>query len=94
MISVVLLYYYISINIKNNGLTKELDNLKAEIKIEQSGINSNKAVFDKLISKEQLIPLAETKLGLVADHDSAKTIAVSIEEIEKLEEKINLINEH
>lgn len=63
-------YYYITINLVNTKLSKQIDDLKAEIKIEQSNINSNKAVFDKLISKEQIVPLAESKLGLVTSFDS------------------------
>ncbi|MBK7865816.1 MAG: hypothetical protein IPJ75_01795 [Ignavibacteriales bacterium] len=89
----VLLYYYISINLQNTKLSKRIDDLKAEIKIEQSNVNSNKAVFDKLVSKEQIVPLAESKLGLVTSFDSTGTITLSQEEIEEFENKINYLNE-
>ncbi|GAB1443861.1 hypothetical protein MASR2M39_27050 [Ignavibacteriales bacterium] len=86
-------YYYITINFKNTSLSKQIDDLKAEIKIEQSNINSNKAVFDKLVSKEQIVPLAESKLGLVSSFDSTATITLSQQEIEEFENKINYLNE-
>ncbi len=89
----VLAYYYITINLQNTKLSKQIDDLKAEIKIEQSSINSNKAVFDKLVSKEQIVPLAESKLGLVTGFDSSATITLSKQEIEEFENKINYLNE-
>lgn len=90
---VVLLYYYITINLQNQKLAKQIDNLKADIKIEQSNINSNKAVFDKLVSKEQIVPLAESKLGLVTSFDSTGSITLSQKEIEEFDNKINYLNE-
>lgn len=89
----VMAYYYISINLVNTKLSKQIDDLKAEIKIEQSNINSNKAVFDKLVSKEHIVPLAESKLGLVTSYDSTGTITISQQEIEEFEKKINYLNE-
>lgn len=90
----VMTYFSISMNIESNKLSKKIDDLKAEIKIELSGINSNRAILDKLVSKEFLVPLAESKLNLVVAHDSTSPVTVSQDQINDLEERINLLNEH
>ncbi|MBN8547634.1 MAG: hypothetical protein J0L60_16005 [Ignavibacteria bacterium] len=90
----VMAYFYISMNIESNKLSKQIDDLKSEIKVELSGINSNKAILDKLVSKEFLVPLAESKLNLTVANDTTAPITISREQVEDLEERINLLNEH
>lgn len=88
-----MLYLNISMNIEGNRLTRVIDDLKQEIKLERSVINSNKAVLDKLVSKDNLMPLASEKLGLTMAEDTLAPLVLSADEIMKFEEKINTLSE-
>ncbi len=89
----LMLYYYISMNIEANRLSRVIDDLKQEIKLERSAINSNKAVLDKLVSKEYLVPMAAEKFNLKVAVDSLPPLILSGEEVRKFEEKINTLSE-
>ncbi len=89
----LMLYYSVSMNIEGNRLTRVIDDLKQEIKLERSAINSNRAVLDKLISREYLMPLAAERLDLTVGNDTLSPLILSTDEIKKFEERINTISE-
>ncbi len=93
VISGLMLYYSVSMNIEGNRLTRVIDDLKQEIKLERSAINSNRAVLDKLVSKEYLMPLAAERLDLTVGEDTLAPLMISSEEIKKFEEAINTLSE-
>ncbi|MBV6443997.1 MAG: hypothetical protein IFNCLDLE_00249 [Ignavibacteriaceae bacterium] len=93
MIFGAVIYIVIITNIEMNRLTRTADDLKSSIKIEQSTVKQNRAVLDKLISKEYLMPIVAKKFDLRESDDSIAPLVISADEIKELEEKINTISE-